>query len=143
MTPLSDTINNPKRKRGRSLAMVMVADLIPGLKRYMGAAPLRPAAQQVVYRMNVAFLLHAGRMSCLQATSTDPRAVSGNSLDQPTIGTELRLPATRDPSRHRQTRAANLQQFPPANTESLVENPIKSATPKRCFEMVCRAPAPL
>jgi DDE superfamily endonuclease len=40
--------------------MVMVVDLIPGLKRWIAPLGLKD-------RVVVAFLLHAGRMSCLRA----------------------------------------------------------------------------
>jgi hypothetical protein len=47
--------------------MVMVADLMPGLKRWIGSLGLADAAKLLVTRVVVAFLLHAGRMSCLRA----------------------------------------------------------------------------
>lgn len=47
--------------------MVMVADLVPGLKRWIGALGLTDSAKLLVIRVVVAFLLHAGRMSCLRA----------------------------------------------------------------------------
>jgi len=47
--------------------MVMVADWVPGLKRWIGALGLTDSAKLLVIRVVVAFLLHAGRMSCLQA----------------------------------------------------------------------------
>lgn len=71
--------------------MVMVADLIPGLKRYLHAATLRPAARQVVSRMIVAFLLHSGRMSCLQAAG----AVRCESRHRAQIGRFLKRPSFR------------------------------------------------
>jgi hypothetical protein len=52
---------------GRSLAMVMVADLVPGLKRLLAPLGLKDSAKLLVIRVVVAFLLHAGRMSCLRA----------------------------------------------------------------------------
>jgi DDE family transposase len=47
--------------------MVMVADLVPGLKRWIGPVGLKDSAKLLVIRVVVAFLLHAGRMSCLRA----------------------------------------------------------------------------
>lgn len=71
--------------------MVMVVDLIPGLKRYLRAATLGPAVRQVVFRMVVAFLLHAGRMSCLQAAG----AVRCESRHRAQIGRLLKRPSFR------------------------------------------------
>lgn len=48
--------------------MVMVADLLPGLKRLFSGLGLSDATRLLVIRMVVAFLLRAGRMSCLQAS---------------------------------------------------------------------------
>src|SRR5271166_5463462 len=47
--------------------MVMVADSVPGLKRWIGALGLKDSAKLLVIRVIVSFLLHAGRMSCLRA----------------------------------------------------------------------------
>lgn len=47
--------------------MVMVADSVPGLKRWIGTLGLKDSAKLLVIRVIVAFLLHAGRMSCLRA----------------------------------------------------------------------------
>ena len=48
--------------------MVMVADSLPGLKRWTAGLGLRGyCAKLLVIRMVVTFLLHAGRMSCLRA----------------------------------------------------------------------------
>jgi hypothetical protein len=47
--------------------MVIVADSVPGLKRWLAPLGLKDAAKLLVIRMVVAFLLHAGRMSCLRA----------------------------------------------------------------------------
>jgi Transposase DDE domain len=47
--------------------MVMVADAVPGLKRWVGTLGLKDSAKLLVIRVVVAFLLHAGRMSCLGA----------------------------------------------------------------------------
>jgi hypothetical protein len=56
--------------------MVMVADLLPGLKRFLRPVGLSQRASLLAMRLIIAFLLHAGRMSCLQAAGSvrcDPR----------------------------------------------------------------------
>src|SRR6202453_2899055 len=45
----------------------MVADSVPGLKRWIRSLGLKDSAKLLVIRVVVAFLLHAGRMSCLRA----------------------------------------------------------------------------
>jgi hypothetical protein len=45
----------------------MVADSLPGLKRWLAPLGLKDSAKLLVIRVVVAFLLHAGRMSCLRA----------------------------------------------------------------------------
>ena len=50
--------------------MVMVAEVLPGLKQWLGVADLRASVQAMVIRMVTAFILHAGRMSCLQAAAS-------------------------------------------------------------------------
>jgi Transposase DDE domain len=47
--------------------MIMVADSVPSLKRWVGALGLKDSTKALVIRVVVAFLLHAGRMSCLRA----------------------------------------------------------------------------
>jgi hypothetical protein len=47
--------------------MIMVADSVPGLKRWIGTLGLKDSAKLLVIRVIVAFLLHPGRMSCLRA----------------------------------------------------------------------------
>src|SRR5271169_542945 len=47
--------------------MVMVADSVPGLKRWVATLGLKESARLLVIRVVVTFLLHAGRMSCLRA----------------------------------------------------------------------------
>jgi Transposase DDE domain len=47
--------------------MVMVADAIPSLKRWIGTLGLKDSVKLLVIRVVVAFLLHSGRMCCLQA----------------------------------------------------------------------------
>lgn len=50
--------------------MVMVADVLPGLKRCLGRAALSESSRALVMRMVTAFILHSGRMSCLQAAGS-------------------------------------------------------------------------
>jgi hypothetical protein len=50
--------------------MVMVADLVPGIKRFMRPAELRGKLQQMVFRMVIGFVFHRGRMSCLGAAGS-------------------------------------------------------------------------
>jgi hypothetical protein len=50
--------------------MVMVADLVPGLKRCLRRVGLRPVPLQMVLRVVIGFMLHSGRMSCLQAAGS-------------------------------------------------------------------------
>ena len=47
--------------------MIMVADSVPSLKKWVGALGLKKSTKLLVIRVVVAFLLHAGRMSCLRA----------------------------------------------------------------------------
>jgi hypothetical protein len=47
--------------------MVMVAESVPGLKRWVATLGLKDSAKLLVIRLVVRFLLHAGRMSCLRA----------------------------------------------------------------------------
>jgi len=47
--------------------MIIVADSLPGLKRWLAPTGLKESTKLLVIRMVVAFLLHAGRMSCLRA----------------------------------------------------------------------------
>jgi Transposase DDE domain len=47
--------------------VVMLADSIPGLKRWLAPAGLKDSTRLLVIRVIVAFLLHTGRMSCLRA----------------------------------------------------------------------------
>jgi hypothetical protein len=50
--------------------MVMVADLLPGLKRWIATLGLKDHTKLLVIRVIVAFVLHAGRMSCLRAAGS-------------------------------------------------------------------------
>ena len=47
--------------------MVIVADSVPGLKRWISTLGLKESVKLLMIRMVVTFLLHAGRMSCLRA----------------------------------------------------------------------------
>jgi hypothetical protein len=50
--------------------MVMVAELLPGLKSFLRPLRLKDSVQQMVMRMVIGFIFHYGRMSCLQAAGT-------------------------------------------------------------------------
>jgi hypothetical protein len=71
--------------------MVMVADFVPGLKRYVRPAGLRPAAETMVLRVVIAFLLHSGKMSCLQAAGS----VRSEARHRAQVGRCLRRPSFR------------------------------------------------
>jgi hypothetical protein len=71
--------------------VVMVADFVPGLKRSLRGLDLREAALAMVLRMVVAFLLHCGRMSCLQAAG----AVRSQTRHRAQISRLLRRPSFR------------------------------------------------
>lgn len=47
--------------------MIMVANSVPGLKRFTATLGLKDCLKLLVIRVVVTFLLHAGRMSCLRA----------------------------------------------------------------------------
>ena len=47
--------------------MVMVANAVPSLKRWIGTLGLKDSVKLLVIRVVVTFLLHSGRMCCLQA----------------------------------------------------------------------------
>jgi hypothetical protein len=49
--------------------MIMVADSLPGIKRFLRALGLKEATLHMVVRIVIAFILHRGRMSCLSAAS--------------------------------------------------------------------------
>lgn len=68
--------------------MVMVADLLPGLKPFLSSAGLRDAALQMVLRIVITFILHSGRMSCLQAAG----AVRSDVRHRAQVGRFLRRP---------------------------------------------------
>jgi len=71
--------------------MVMVADAVPGLKRWIGMLGLKDSAKLLVIRVLVAFLLHAGRMSCLCAAG----AVRGEARHRAQISRFLARPRWR------------------------------------------------
>ena len=47
--------------------MTMLADFLPGFKRFFKRIPLADATKRLASSVIVAFLMHIGRMSCLQA----------------------------------------------------------------------------
>jgi DDE family transposase len=71
--------------------MVMVADLLPGLKRFLGSLSLKESAARMVCRMIVTFILHSGRMSCLQAAG----AIRCDVRHRAQIGRMLKRPSFR------------------------------------------------
>lgn len=71
--------------------MVMVADLMPGLKRFLRGVGLREAASRTVMQMIIAFLLHRGRMSSLQAAGS----IRSETRHRAQIGRMLRRPSFR------------------------------------------------
>src|SRR5947208_924709 len=66
--------------------MVMISDLVPGLKRFLSRTGMREAALRMATRMIVAFILHRGRMSCLQAAG----ALRAETLHRAQIGRMLK-----------------------------------------------------
>ncbi len=74
--------------------MIMVADLMPGLKRFVSGAGLKEAALQMVMRMIITFLLHCGRMSCLQAAGS----VRSNTRHRAQVGRMLKRPSFCQPN---------------------------------------------
>jgi hypothetical protein len=68
--------------------MVMVADLLPGLKRFLSGTGLKDAGLRMVMRIVVTFLLHSGRMSCLQAAG----AVRSDVRHRAQVGRMLKRP---------------------------------------------------
>lgn len=85
--------------------MVMVADLLPGLKRFLGSLSLQDAVLQMVCRVVITFLLHAGRMSCLQAAG----AIRCDTRHRAQIGRMLKRPSFRRLDINRVLRAKLLQ----------------------------------
>ena len=71
--------------------MVMVADFIPGLKRFLRSIGLREAALRTVMQMVIAFLLHRRRMSTLQAAG----GIRSEVRHRAQIGRMLRRPSFR------------------------------------------------
>ena len=65
--------------------MVMVADSMPGLKRWLAPLGLKESVKLLVIRMVVSFVLHAGRMSCLRRRGGPLRAAASRP-DQPLPG---------------------------------------------------------
>jgi hypothetical protein len=50
--------------------MPMIADSLPKFNRFLGPLKLKDATRQMVMRVMVAFMMHHGRMSCLQAAGS-------------------------------------------------------------------------
>ncbi len=50
--------------------MVMVADSLPKFNRFLRPLRLKDATRQMVMRVMITFMMHYGRMSCLQAAGT-------------------------------------------------------------------------
>lgn len=71
--------------------MIMVSDLLPGLKRCLREVGLHSSTRQMVVRIMVAFMLHSGRMSCLQAAG----AVRSQVRHRAQVGRLLRRPSFR------------------------------------------------
>lgn len=71
--------------------MVMVADLLPGLKRFLRGVGLREAMFRTVAQMVIAFILHRGRMSGLQAAGS----IRSETRHRAQIGRMLRRPSFR------------------------------------------------
>jgi hypothetical protein len=67
----------------------MVADLLPGLKRFLRTAGLKDAVSRMTLRMIITFILHSGRMSCLQAAG----AVRSDARHRAQVGRLLRRPS--------------------------------------------------
>ena len=72
--------------------MVIVADSLPGLKSWLAPLGLKDATRLLVIRVVVAFVLHAGRMSCLRAAG----AVRSQSLHRAQISRFLARPRWRN-----------------------------------------------
>lgn len=71
--------------------MIMVADLVPGLKRCLRVVDVRATPRLMVMRVVVSFMLHAGRMSCLQAAG----AVRSEARHRAQVGRLLKRPSFR------------------------------------------------
>ena len=50
--------------------MVMVTDSLPKINRFLRPLGLKDAAREMIMRVMIAFMMHSGRMSCLQAAGT-------------------------------------------------------------------------
>jgi hypothetical protein len=77
--------------------MIMVADYVPGLKRFLHPTGLRRAVMQTTMRMMITFIWHSGRMSCLQAAGS----IRSETCHRAQIGRLLRRPSVRplDPNK--------------------------------------------
>lgn len=72
--------------------MVMVDNSLPGLKRFLRPIGLRRAPQAMVIRVVTTFLMHSGRMSCLQAAGS----VRSDARHRAQVGRLLQRPSFRD-----------------------------------------------
>jgi hypothetical protein len=69
--------------------MIMVADSLPGLKRFFRSVDFKDAVLRMAFRMVIAFILHSGRMSCWQAAG----AVRFDARHRAQVGRLLRRPS--------------------------------------------------
>lgn len=72
--------------------MTMILDSVPGLKRFLGATGLTESTRTLMGRVMIAFLLHAGRMSCLRAAG----AVRSEAVHRAQISRFLARPRWRE-----------------------------------------------
>jgi hypothetical protein len=85
--------------------VVMVDDSVPGLKRFVRPVGLRKAPQAMVVRMVAAFVLHAGRMSSLQAAGS----VRCDARHRAQVGRMLQRPSFREVEINGELRQALLE----------------------------------
>jgi hypothetical protein len=85
--------------------VVIVAESIPGLKRWIAPLGLKDSTKLLVIRVVAAFLLHAGRMSCLRAAG----AVRCESRHRAQISRFLARPRWRKDDINSMLRAALLE----------------------------------
>ena len=71
--------------------MTMILDSLPGLKRFLAISGLAESTRALMSRVVIAFILHAGRMSCLQAAG----AVRSESVHRAQISRFLGRPRWR------------------------------------------------
>jgi hypothetical protein len=83
----------------------MVDDSMPGLKRFLRRAGLRKAPQAMIVRVVTAFVLRAGRMSCLQAAGS----VRCDARHRAQVGRMLQRPSFREVDLNGELRQALLE----------------------------------